>query len=151
MWYHRWYFQGKFVEKKYKFNSTDCNKLQICSDLDNGLELIGFKPASKPMINVRTDHSSGRPRLVYTVQGRVKLTHQSSDRTSGNFVWKKHNQPTFHETTATNSHSIRTMNSILEAAILSLLVHMLSCAWWERSVQFCLVPCSERCQCNWVE
>ena len=39
------------------------------------------------------------------------------------------------------------LNSIPEAAILSLLVHMLSCAWWERSVHFCLVPCSECCQC----
>ena len=28
---------------------------------------------------------------------------------------------------------------------------MLSCAWWERSVHFCLVPCSECCQCNWIE
>ena len=55
------------------------------------------------------------------------------------------NHPTFHETTATNSHSIRTLNSIPEAAILSLLVHMLNCAWWERSVHFCLVPCSEYC------
>ena len=64
---------------------------------------------------------------------------------------KKHNQPPFHETTATNSHSIRTLNSIPEAAILSLLVHMLSCAWWERSVHFRLVPCSECCQCKWVE
>ena len=91
-------------------------------------------------VSVRTNHSSGRPRRVKTAQGRVKQTHQSSDRTSANFVWKKHHQPTFHETTATNSHSIRTLNSIPEAAILSLLVHMLSCAWWERSVQFCLVP-----------
>ena len=97
---------------------------------------------------VRTNHSSGRPRRVKTAEGRVKLTHQSSDRTSANFVWKKHHQPTFHETTATNSHSIRTLNSILEAAILSLLVHMLSCAWWERSVQFCLVPCNECRQCG---
>ena len=24
---------------------------------------------------------------------------------------------------------------------------MLSCAWWEGSVHFCLVPCSECCQC----
>ena len=95
--------------------------------------------------SVRTNHSSGRPRRVKTAQGRVKLTHQSSDRTSANFVLKKHNQPTFHETTATNSHSIRTLNSIPEAAILSLLVHMLSCAWWERPVHFCLVPCSECC------
>ena len=96
--------------------------------------------------SVRTNHSSGRPRRVKTAQGRVKLTHQSSDRTSANFVWKKHHQPTFH--TATNSHSIRTLNSIPEAAILSLLVHMLSCAWWERSVQFCLVPCNECRQCG---
>ena len=98
--------------------------------------------------SVRTNHSSGRPRRVKTAQGRVKLTHQLSDRTSANFVWKKHHQPTFHETTATNSHSIRTLNSIPEAAILSLLVHMLSCAWWERFVQFCLVPCNECRQCG---
>ena len=95
--------------------------------------------------SVRTNHSSGRPRWVKTAQGRVKLTHQSSDRTSANFVLKKHNHPTFHETTATNSHSIRSLNSIPEAATMSLLVHMLSCAWWERPVQFCLVPCSECC------
>ena len=25
---------------------------------------------------------------------------------------------------------------------------MLSCAWWERSVHFCLVPCNEWCQCS---
>ena len=25
---------------------------------------------------------------------------------------------------------------------------MLSCAWWERSVHFCLVPCNECCQCE---
>ena len=93
--------------------------------------------------SVRTNHSSGRPRRVKTAQGRVKLTHQSSDRTS---VKKTHNQLTFHETTATNSHSIRTLNSTQEVVILSLLVRMLSCAWWERSVNFCLVPCSE-----WVE
>ena len=98
--------------------------------------------------SVRTNHSSGLPRWVKTAQGRVKLTHQSSDQTSANFVLKKHNQPTFHETTATNSHSIRTLNSIPEAAILSLLVHMLSCAWWERSVHFCLIPCSECYQRN---
>ena len=98
--------------------------------------------------SVRTNHSSGHRRRVKTAQGRVKLTHQSSDRTSANFVWKKHHQPTFRETTATNSHSIRTLNSIPEAAILSLLVHMLSCAWWERSVQFCLVPCNECRQCG---
>ena len=30
-------------------------------------------------------------------------------------------------------YQILPLNSILEAAILSLLVHMLSCAWWERS------------------
>ena len=29
-----------------------------------------------------------------------------------------------------------------------LLVHMLSCAWWERSVQFCLVPCNKCRQCG---
>ena len=65
---------------------------------------------------------------------------------------KPYHQPTFHETTATNSHSIRTLNSIPEATILSLLVHMLSCAWWERSVYFCLVPYNECCQCllSWV-
>ena len=39
--------------------------------------------------SVRTNHSSGRPRRVKTAQGRVKLTHQSSDRTSANFVLKK--------------------------------------------------------------
>ena len=39
------------------------------------------------------------------------------------------------------------LKSIPVAAILSLLVHMLSCAWWERSVHFCLVPCRECCQC----
>ena len=36
--------------------------------------------------SVRTNHSSGRPRRVKTAQGQVKLTHQSSDRTSANFV-----------------------------------------------------------------
>ena len=41
------------------------------------------------IISVRTNHSSGRPRRVKTAQGRVKLTHQSSDRTSANFVLKK--------------------------------------------------------------
>ena len=39
--------------------------------------------------SVRTNHSSGRPRRVKTAQGQVKLTHQSSDRTSANFVLKK--------------------------------------------------------------
>ena len=33
-------------------------------------------------VSVRTNHFSGRPRLVKTAQGRVKLTHQLSDRTS---------------------------------------------------------------------
>ena len=40
-------------------------------------------------VSVRTNHSSGRLRRVKTAQGRVKLTHQSSDRTSANFVLKK--------------------------------------------------------------
>ena len=42
--------------------------------------------ASSSVPSVRTNHSSGRPRWVKTAQGRVKLTHQSSDRTSANFV-----------------------------------------------------------------
>ena len=40
-------------------------------------------------VSVQTNHSSGRPRRVKTAQGRVKLTHQSSDWTSANFVLKK--------------------------------------------------------------
>ena len=36
--------------------------------------------------SVRNNHSSGRPRRVKTAQGQVKRTHQSSDRTSANFV-----------------------------------------------------------------
>ena len=94
----------------------------------------------RTITSVRTNHLSGCPRRVKTAQGRVKLTRQSSNGTSANFVKKNHNQPIFHETTATNSHSIRMLNSIPEAAILSLLVHMLSCAWWERSVHFVWSP-----------
>ena len=128
-------------DNKYQNNDSVGEKLSwFFKHLSDGLYIF--------CSSVRTNHSSGRPRRVKTAQGRVKLTHQSSDRTSANFVWKKHHQPTFHETTATNSHSIRTLNSIPEAAILSLLVHMLSCAWWERSVQFCLVPCNECRQCG---
>ena len=67
------------------------------------------------------------------------------------FCVKKHDQSAFYETTATNSLCIRAPNSILEAAILSLLVYILSCAWWERSVHFCLVPCSKCCQCDCVD
>ena len=81
-------------------------------------------------------------------------TDRRTDWTIHRAAWsqlKKHNQPTFHETTATNSHSIKTLKSIPEAAILSLLVYMLSCAWWERSVHFCLVLCKEFCQNNWIE
>ena len=104
------------------------------------------------LTSVRTDHSSGRPGRVKTAQGRVKPTTSCPIRWVQILCEKKHNQPTFYETTAANSHCIRALSSIPEAAILSLLVHMLSCAWWERSVHFCLVPCSECCQCDlsWV-
>ena len=53
---------------------------------------------------------------------------------------KNHNQPTFHETTATNSLYIRVLNSILEAAILSVLVHLLSCVWGKDMSIFVLSP-----------
>ena len=108
------------------FNSTQFCSLQIQYTTIN-MQLVQYNTyLISSMDRVRTNHSSGRPRWVKTAQGRVKLTHQSSEC---KFCAKKHNQPTFHETTATNLHSIRRPNSISEAAILSLLVHMLSCAW----------------------
>ena len=98
---------------------------------------FGYIPGTSGNIfSVRTNHSSGCPRQVKTAQGRVKLTHQSSDRTSANFVQKNIINQLFMRLQQQIHTLFRTLNSIPEAAILFLLVHMLSCAWWERSVHF---------------
>ena len=68
------------VFTKQPYSQDKFHDLKICPYDQEGFIAVLL------IISVRTNHSSGRPRQVKTAQGRVKLTHQWSDRTSANFV-----------------------------------------------------------------